>query len=272
MLDTTKTNINSGWENFFTRLQSKGRYSFTYEELRSTLNLNDEALSQGLYRYKQKKQIAKIRKGFYAIIPPEYSRQKMLPPSLFIDDLMKSLSKPYYVALQSAAATYGAAHQQPMEYYVIAETPAPRSILNDKLKIIFLSKKEWEKEGINQQKTNAGYINISSPELTALDLFSYNHKIGVNRIVTILQELTDVMKVSKLTAIAKGYSNTVAIQRLGYVLETEFLEDKLANTLWKILNQRTFFPTPLSPQKEKKGIYSDNRWQVIKNMEIESDL
>jgi hypothetical protein len=43
----------------------------------------------------------------------------MLPINLFIDDMMKSLNKRYYVGLISAAALHGAAHQKPMEYYVI---------------------------------------------------------------------------------------------------------------------------------------------------------
>jgi predicted transcriptional regulator of viral defense system len=76
---------------------------------------------------------------------------------------------------------------------------------------------------------------------------------------------------TKLTTIAKQYSNTVAIQRLGYILETELLQDKLADSLWKMLNQRTYFPTPLSSKKGRKGDFN-NRWKIIKNIEIENDL
>jgi len=83
----------------------------------------------------EKDEIAQIRQGFYVIIPPEYSKQGIIPPYLYIDDLMKSLDKPYYVGLLSAAALYGAAHQQPTGYTVITQSPAPRSI--DKLKILF---------------------------------------------------------------------------------------------------------------------------------------
>ena len=132
------------WDQFFFELQSQGRYAFTFEELRNRFKSSEKTLLQGLYRYKTKKQIAQIRKGFYVIILPNYSNQGMLPPYLFIDDLMKSLSKPYYVALLSAAALYGAAHQQPMEYFLIAETPAPRSISNKKLKVSFFFKKLLE--------------------------------------------------------------------------------------------------------------------------------
>jgi len=261
----------SNWDSFLVELQSKGRYTFTFDELRTRFDLSEETLLQVVYRYKLKKQVAQIRKGFYAIIPPEYSRQGMLPPYLFIDDLMKSLNKQYYVALLSAASIYGAAHQQPMESFVIARSPAPRSIKNNKLKITFLSKKCWVQEGIIQQKTNAGYMNVSVPELTALDFFEHTHVLGINRIVSILQELVEEMKVSTLIKIAGQYTNTAAIQRLGYILQMHLSYEKLADSLWKVLNKRNFFPVALSPQKEKKG-EADNRWRVIKNMEIESDL
>ncbi|MEI9912619.1 MAG: hypothetical protein WDO71_25065 [Bacteroidota bacterium] len=47
-----------------------------------------------------------------------------------------------------------------------------RGIKNKKLKINFYIKKDWSEDDIIQKKTDAGYINVSSPEFTALDLFS----------------------------------------------------------------------------------------------------
>jgi hypothetical protein len=35
----------------------------------------------------------------------------IVPPEFYIDDLMKHLTRPYYVSLLNAAAFYGAAHQ-----------------------------------------------------------------------------------------------------------------------------------------------------------------
>ncbi|HCC52499.1 MAG TPA: hypothetical protein DEQ30_10945, partial [Porphyromonadaceae bacterium] len=50
---------------------------------------------------------------------------------------------------------------------------------------------------------------------------------GINQITTILQELSEEMKPSILLKIAKQFPNTAAIQRLGYILETEINEEKL---------------------------------------------
>jgi predicted transcriptional regulator of viral defense system len=256
-------------DKYLTEVRAQGRYAFTLEELKNEFAVSYPALKQNLYRLKLKKEVVQIRQGFYVIIPPEYSKQGMLPPYLFIDDLMKSLDKPYYVGLLSAAALYGAAHQQPMGYTVISQSPAPRSI--DRLKIVFFSRQDFLQDGIIQKKTSAGYINVSSPELTALEFFDYIHKFGINRITTVLQELAEAMKPAPLLKIARQYPNTAAIQRLGYILEREVTAEKLLDSLWKALNERVCFPVPLSPQKEKKG-KTDNKWEIIKNMEIESDL
>lgn len=271
MSGNTKANNNPGWENFFTELQSNGRYSFTIEELRQKMDLSEDALQQGLYRYKAKKQVVQIRKGFYSIVPPEYSKQGMLPPYLFIDDLMKSLNKPYYVALISAAAIHGAAHQQPMYYFVIAQTPAPRNINSKKLKILFFSKSTWNQEDIIKKSTNAGYINVSSPELTAMDLLTYTDKIGLNKTVTILKELSQSIKGTSLTKAAKNYASIAVIQRLGYLFDKVLKEEKLALALQKAIKGKNIFPIPLSLKKAKQGD-TDEIWKVIKNMEIESDL
>jgi hypothetical protein len=48
----------ANWDKFFVELQSQGRYTFAFDELRSRFNLSEETLLQGLYRYKVKKQIA----------------------------------------------------------------------------------------------------------------------------------------------------------------------------------------------------------------------
>lgn len=258
-------------EKYFSSIRSKGRYTLTYDELEKQLGVSDRAIIQSLSRLKKKGEIAQIRKGFYVIIPPEYSQQGILPPYLFIDDLMKALNKPYYVGLLSAAALHGAAHQQPMEYFVIAQTPAPRSINNKRLKISFFSKNSWEQDDIVQKTTDAGYLNVSSPELTALDLLTYVDKIGLNRIATILQELAQAMKVSALTKTAVRYPSTPVIQRLGYILDKVLGEEKLAEALQKALSSKTAVPVMLSVQNEKKG-KTDETWKVIINMEIESDL
>lgn len=258
-------------EDYVKAVRTQGRYAFTWPEVKAHFDISDKALHQSLYRLKVKKVIAQIRKGFYAIITPEYSNQGMLPANLFIDDLMKSLDKRYYIGLLSAAALYGAAHQQPMEFFVITEKPALRAIKNKKLKINFFVKINWSDEDVIQKKTEAGYINVSSPALTALDLLYYPNSIGINQTVTILKELVSEIKPSELTKTAKYYPQTTAIQRLGYLLDKELENEKLSDVLIKTLRDKNVFPVSLSNSKNKIG-EPDDKWKVIRNIQIESDL
>ena len=158
-------------DDYLLNIRSKGRFSFTFEELNRTFDSSEQAIRRKLYRLKADNKIAIIRKDFYVALPPEYAQNGSLPVFLYIDDLMKYLKRDYYLGLYTAASLYGAAHQQPMEYQAIIQTPM-RAIVEKNTQINFLVRKAWQQEGIEKKKSAAGYFNVSSPELTALDFMS----------------------------------------------------------------------------------------------------
>lgn len=135
----------------------------------------------------------------------------------------------------------------------------------------FLIKNEWNPEDIIQIKTESGYMSVSSPELTALDLLYYAESMGMNRMITILQELIEVIKPSALKKAAKAYSQVAAIQRLGYLLDNELENKKLSEILYKIIADKMGVNIPLMPGKKKLGEIN-SRWKIIRNVEIESDI
>ena len=257
-------------EELVNEIRANGRYAFSFDEAKNGLQLSDKALSQTLFRLKNKNRIAQIRRGYFAIITPEYSRQGMLPPNLFIDDLMSYLGKRYYVGLFSAAALYGAAHQQPMEYYVITEKPSLRNISNSRLTINFYVKETWQETEVTQKKTEAGYLNVSTPELTALDLLTYG-SFGINRVLTILEELAEEMNPSDLAKTARSYPVTSSVQRLGYLIDKQIGDNKLSSALRKVLKDRKIHLVPLLKNGENKG-KTDPDWKVNINTKMESDL
>jgi predicted transcriptional regulator of viral defense system len=259
-------------EDYLDDIRSKGRYAFTLEELKERFNNNsDKALLQSLYRLKSKKKIVQVRKEFYTLLPPEYIHQGVIPTNFFIDDMMMSLEKDYYIGIISAAALYGASHQQSMETFIITKKPALRNIKNKKLKINFLVKNDWDEEDINKIKTDAGYIKVSSPELTALDLLYYIDKLGINRVYTILEELTEELKPSKLYKTAKKYNQLAAIQRLGFLLEKKLNCVNLAQSIYSLIENKKGTNIPLVPGKYKEGEVNA-KWRIIDNVNIESDL
>jgi predicted transcriptional regulator of viral defense system len=257
-------------EDYLLTVRSKGRFTVTQTELAQKFDISTKALHQNLFRLKSKNQIAQIRQGFYAIIPPEYSHQGMLPVYLFVDDLMKSLHKSYYLGLFSAAALHGAGHQQPMESQIIIENPALRDIKNDKLSVRFFIRHKWNADDIIEKKTDAGYIKVSSPELTALDLVSYSPKIGgINRLLPILEDLIEVMKPSKLYKTAKQYNQVTIIQRLGFLLDCVIGSAELSTPLKKLLNENTYNTVPLSIAHKSKEGEINTDWKIIINTDLQ---
>jgi predicted transcriptional regulator of viral defense system len=79
------------------------------------------ALKLAARRLVAKKRLAVPRRGFFVIVPLEYSVAGAPPPSWFVDDLMNFEKARYYVGLLSAAALYGAAHQQPQEFHIVTD-------------------------------------------------------------------------------------------------------------------------------------------------------
>ena len=258
-------------DDYLLQIRSKGRFSFTFEELKNTFDSSEQALRKKITRLNASKKIAIIRKDFYVTLPPEYTERGCLPIYLYIDDLMKFLERDYYIGLYSAAALYGAAHQQPMEYQIIVQKLLRNFVVGD-TKINFFSRKTWEHANVVKKKSAAGYFNVSSPELTALDFMSFNGKTGsISRVVNILEELIEEIKPSRMYETACTYPQSSALQRLGYLFDKIYNRSDLAKSIQRALNGRTLQNIVLGISSPKKGNI-DRDWRVDVNVAIESDL
>lgn len=254
-------------ENYLNEILSEGRFSVTLNELKSKFSISEKAILQKIFRLKNKGQLAQVRKEFYVIIPPQYSKRGMVPPTLFINDMMVFLNKAYYVGLFSAAALHGAGHQQPMAHQIMTQTPALRSIKNDKLFIQFFNKNKWEQSQIIEKKTDAGYLKVSSPELTAFDLVQYHKKIGgLNRSLPILEELAEVVKPLSLLKTAKT-QKLPNVQRLGYILDT-LGNTTLSDLLFGLL-RKNIKAIPLSLAHKKGTGRVNKKWKIIENTRLD---
>jgi len=257
---------------YLDEMRSRGRFTFTSNEVIKKFHLTENAFKKTMQRLLQKNRVARLRNEFYLIIPPEYASRQTLPLGYFIDDLMKFLGRNYYVGLLTAAMYHGAAHQQPQTHYVVSEPPYLRPIKNRQQSIVFCLKKEWSTEFVTQQKTDAGYINISNPALTALDLVFYSDRVGgLNRAATVLIELIQELEPDILAKVAEGFPQTTTLQRLGYLLEEVLQEVSIADALYNILDTQKYYPTQLNPKTETENQKTPNRWKIIPNMMIEVD-
>ena len=271
MLEQLNINVSQWIEN----LEKKGRISFSLNQLEDELpSYSGVAIKSALRRLSKKGKIVSFHKGFYLIISAQYANRGILPAALFMDNFMKHLNRPYYVGLLSAAALYGAAHQQPQEYFVITDFPVLRPSHKKGLKVNFISKSKIESQLLKERKTESGYLKVSSSLLTASDLVQFEKRSGgITRVATVLNELIEEMDPKEFDPIFFTSTPSTAIQRLGYLIEKVINNEKLANELFEASqkNGLDFFRIPLKASDPTKGFSSDNRWKVIVNAEIEID-
>jgi predicted transcriptional regulator of viral defense system len=236
--------------------------------------VSNAAVKLALNRLSSKNKIVSVFKGFYVIITPEYSLKGMLPPFLFIDSLMKHLNKPYYVGLLSAAALHGASHQRAQEFFSVIQLPQLRATSKKGIKINYIGRKKIPGNFLEQRKTEAGYVWVSNPELTAVDLLQYEKHIGgINRAASVINELAEVMKPEGFTDEFISVTPVVMLQRLGYILEKLVGNENLSGSLYsKMINA---YPSlqrmPLRSGKPETGFPSDPKWKIVINEEIEID-
>ncbi len=253
-------------------LQKRGAISFSRKEAEKAFpGLSETAVSSALQRQVQKNEILAIWKGFYLIIPLKYANRGIIPPILFIDDLMKHLNRSYYVGLLNAASYYGSSHQQPQDYTVFCKPPALRPLKKNGVTIRFVCRKSIPESMLTEAKTETGFVKFSSLPLTVSDLIYFQNKIGgLSRSVSVLSDLTEVLKPKDWSSSFFKHTAITAIQRLGYILEEVLLKKQLADSLYTVAMSRhcVFQRTALKPGKDITGCPTNKRWNLIINEQI----
>jgi predicted transcriptional regulator of viral defense system len=259
-------------------LPKRGRLTFSTDDIyKQYTSLNKEAIISVLKRLVKNGKIQSVWHGFYVVVPVEYELKGTVPPVVYVDQLMTYLQKDYYIGLLNAAAFYGAAHQQPQEFTIISNEKNLRDKLKKGVKINFVSKKEIPHAFVRKHTTKTGYVSVSGPELTALDLLLYQKEIGgLSRAGTVLNELVEEMDFNKITPDFLKLFPATAIQRLGYMLEEVLEQTDKAKILQEKVNQAgiKFRKTLLKPDMQATELseYEQNEmWKIVINEEIEID-
>lgn len=251
-------------------LQKQSRYTFTRVEAEETLKLEQAALTKGLQRLQHAGRIRMIRRGFYVIVPLEYATGGLVPPDWFIHDLMKFLKQPYYIGVLSAAALHGASHQQAQEYQVVISKPE-RAIQTKNLKIRFFINKNMRLSSLEQIKSYTGYITVSTPAVTALDLVRFAPKIGgLDAVLTVIAELVEKITPEDLLKAVKQEQERSQIQRLGWLLERT-KRPELGDEIEKWLAKHKTTKTRLDVSAPIKGCRKDIKYNVIVNAQPQSE-
>lgn len=258
---------------YLNHLATQGQHYFTTKDMMHALKMSHTAAWAAMIRLEKKGVIATPHRGFHLIIPPEYQRLGCLPPDQFIPDLMEYLQIPYYVGLLSAAQYYGASHQQAQTFQVIAPKNR-KKIQCGQIRIEFIARKNIADIPTRNFNTPKGYVKVSSPEATALDLANYPMYCGgLSNVLTTLEELSEQIDPQALERFASQLPHSPQLQRLGFMFESGQL-DELALIIETILRKRTIRSVALVPNITNQELDApiNKRWKIIQNEIVESDL
>lgn len=256
-------------------LQKQGKVTFRLDEAASTLGITLVAARLSAHRLSKKKRIFRAYRNFYVIVPLEYQNTGCPPPDWFIAPLMEHMGTDYYVGLLLAAALHGAAHQQPMIFQVVT-LKYSRLIQVPSMNIHLYKSSYIHKAGIEQKKTATGYINVSTPELTAFDLIRYARVSGYyNHIATVLLELAERLRPKRLATLVRSiceiHGDWIYGQRLGYILDSVGFKD-VANPLADVIHKQQPSLGYFISGRTENVIEKSDRWRLYINDTIEADL
>ena len=253
----------------------RGKYTFSREEVVEAFpQMKANAISTALSREVRKGRLMIPVQGFYVIIPDEYALRGFAPQPFYLDDLMRHLGRNYYVALLSAASYLGAAHQSPMTFSVMLEPPTMRGKTTEKYATKYFYRSSIPMEYVEKRQTRTGYINVSGPELTAIDLVAYQQRNGsITRAATVLAELSPRLDFAKAGSDFLKVAPVACFQRLGYILEEVLEEKDTADALFSLMQEAhtRMQPAPLKPGVPATNCEVNSRWKIQMNETIEID-
>lgn len=241
-----------------------GRVAFPLSQLLKETGLSLSAAKSQLHRLGRRLARVSRKHQFLLIVPPEHYTRGSPQADWWLDDYFRWLEHPYYLALQSAAGTYGSNPQSIQVTQVMTDT-ARRPLKIGQLRVVFFVKRGIART-LTQQLTNAfAPTRVSTPAATAFDLIRYAARIGgIGRAAETLRPLLPLIRQGELRAVLEAEKETATAQRLGYILE-KLGQPKLAAVVDEWLpSKRPLIPLVAVPADRPAGT-ANSRWRIIDN-------
>jgi hypothetical protein len=241
-----------------------GHVAFSLSELTQESGLSPVAARFQLLRLRGQAVRVSPRQPFYLIVGPEHRSLGAPPPSWWLQDYFDWLGRPYYLALQSAASSYGSNPQALQVTQVMTNRPC-RLIKIGRIFIQFYVKHRIERTPTQQPAGAPAPLCISTPEATAYDLIRYAPRIGgIERAAETIRPLLPLMRVRELKRVLDAENEPGVAQRLGFVIEANG-NPSLANTVHDWLPDE-LTPVPLAPATGRRhSLPLVKRWQILNN-------
>lgn len=138
------------------------------------------------------------------------------PAARWLHDYFRWLGQPYYVALQSAAATCSSAPQPIQVTQVMTDKPR-REIVLGRQRIRFFVKGRAARTPTHPLASAHSPLRVSTPEAAAFDLVRHASRMGgLDRALETLRPMLPLMRIPQLQDMLEAESETSTAQRLGY--------------------------------------------------------
>jgi predicted transcriptional regulator of viral defense system len=254
-------------QRYIDEMASRGRYHFTSREAENELGGSTVAVRAVLRRLKEQGLVATPFRGFHVIVPPEYRSMGCLPADQFVPALLEHLGAPYYAGLLTAAERHGAAHQRPQEFQVVTDG-SRADLACGAVRVVFIARRDAREVPTVQMNTPRGFLRVSTPEATALDLVTYPRQAGgLDNVAGVLAELAESIDPVRLAKVAARVGEVSVAQRLGYLLDAVGVGAR-SEPLADLVARRSRHVVPLVRSAQAGGTV-DRRWKVQVNVVIE---
>ncbi|HEY3761987.1 MAG TPA: type IV toxin-antitoxin system AbiEi family antitoxin [Verrucomicrobiae bacterium] len=246
---------------FVEERQAAGRVSFSLAGLIKETGLSTIAAIRQLQRLDRVTRVAP-RQPFFLIIAPEHRAIGAPPINWWLHDYFKWLDQPYYLALQSAAGSYGSNLQALQVTQVMTKKPR-RPLKIGRLRVQFFVKRTVEQTPTQLLENAFAPLQVSTPEATVFDLIRYAPRIGgIERAMETIGPLVPLLRATGLRRVLGIENEVAAAQRLGFVLE-KLKEQNLA----KVVKQ--WLPAAPALISLVPGLRRDaieiKRWHILDN-------
>jgi hypothetical protein len=186
------------------------------------------------------------------------------PANWWLQDYFDWLGRPYYLALQSAASSFGSNLQALQVTQVMTDRPC-RAIKAGRIQVRFFVKRGIKRTPTQQPAGAVAPLLISTPEATTYDLIPYATSIGgIERAAETIRPLLPLLRARELNRVLDVENEPAVAQRLGFVIAAcgnkplaKVVRDWLPDELT---------PVALAPAKGNRDNLSlIERWQVLNN-------
>lgn len=233
--------IPSSLSAFLDAAERSGKLNLCTDDIRATRpGVSAGALRQALHRQQRRGRLVRLSRGsdHWLIVPLQHAGVGAPPLEIWLDRYMsKTLSIPYYVALLSAAETYGASPYAVMVTQVMV-SDRRRAITVGRHEVVFHTRARIESMPTRWHETPDGRFKVGTPELTSLELVQRESLVGgMVRVREVLRALWPSCTPWGLADALEALQEVPTAQRLGALLALDG-QDALASQVAEWLRDK----------------------------------